>query len=104
MAISQRYTPNHAPGDSASYGIDMSMVLPYGVAIAQVGVAFWTNATPPQPGSGITGTGGGTNGKQAWLTVNGGTAGVDYQLRWSVTDSLGNIWTRTGLLLCAQTS
>ena len=33
-----------------------------------------------------------------------GVDGKDYQLRWSATDTSGNVFPRTALLLCAQTS
>lgn len=43
-------------------------------------------------------------GRAVYTQLAGGQDGVDYQIRWIVTDMYGNRWTRTGLLLCAHTS
>jgi len=43
-------------------------------------------------------------GRSLLAFITGGVAGQDYQLRWVAQDSRGNLWQRTGLLLCARTS
>jgi hypothetical protein len=43
-------------------------------------------------------------GRAVYASLTGGVEGKDYQVRWSATDSDGNIWPRTALVLCAQTS
>jgi hypothetical protein len=43
-------------------------------------------------------------GRKVYAVVSGGDPGVDYQFRWSVTDTHGYQWTRTGLMLCGETS
>lgn len=43
-------------------------------------------------------------GRSVYANVGGGAPGTDYQFRWTITDTLGNRWTRTGLVLCAETS
>ena len=43
-------------------------------------------------------------GRAVYAFVFGGNPGVDYQFRWTVTDSFGNSFQRTGLLLVAPTS
>jgi hypothetical protein len=36
--------------------------------------------------------------------LTGGVSGTDYQIKWTATDSAGNVWPRTALVLCADTS
>lgn len=43
-------------------------------------------------------------GRAVYAFVRGGNPGVDYQFRWTITDTLGNRFTRTGLLLVGLTS
>jgi hypothetical protein len=43
-------------------------------------------------------------GRKVFANVGGGDPGVDYQFRWTITDTLGSRWTRTGLLLVGPTS
>ena len=44
------------------------------------------------------------SGRRVWAFALGGVAGVDYQFRWVVYDTLRNRYTRTGLLLVGATS
>ena len=39
-----------------------------------------------------------------YIGLQGGIDGTDYQLRFTVNDTAGNTWSRTALILCAQTS
>ena len=43
-------------------------------------------------------------GRAIYASLSGGVLGPDYQLHWNAIDTLGNVWPRTGLLLCAYTS
>jgi hypothetical protein len=108
MALSRRYAV-HAPADDALYGMDFSPLLSTGAAITSGQLQFWTNT----PGNVVSAAGDWTidpnvgimvRGRSVIARIAGGVAGTDYQLRWIITDSLGNEYTRTGLLLVAQTS
>ena len=105
MPISRRYSPEHPPSESCSFGLDYSFVIPVGVGIESGTLSIFTNTADPQDAS--------TDWKQGPVTVQGraiyanllgGVAGTDYQLRWTATDSQGNVWPRTTLVLCAETS
>jgi hypothetical protein len=67
--------------------------------------AAWQQATP-----GVTiptanyALGTAVHGRMVYSAVAGGVAGQDYMFRWIVTDTLGNRWTRTGLVFCSETS
>ena len=56
------------------------------------------------PGSSYLSLGTAVEGRTVYSRLQGGVAGQDYQLRWVIGDTDGNIWTRTALLLCAPTS
>ena len=43
-------------------------------------------------------------GRVLYASLFGGHDGIDYQLRWTATDTSGNVWPRTALLFCARTS
>jgi hypothetical protein len=81
-----RHGPNVPPGDQPS-------------------VSVWTN-TPGniQPSYDWTISDVDVEGRTVFATFTGGIEGTDYQIRWVVTDTHGNVWPRTGLILCAQTS
>jgi hypothetical protein len=85
--------------------MDFSFVLPPGVGITAGSVAQWTN-TPGnvQQTSDLTLGAVEVRGRAVYAEVTGGIEGTDYQLRWQITDTAGNTWERTGLILCAQTS
>lgn len=105
MPLSRRYTPEWSPGDKATIGMDFSFVLPPGVGINEAALTVLRNTNPPIPSNGdwsqapvqIL-------GRAVYSVLTGGVAGIDYQLRWQITDSQGNVWTRTALMLCAYTS
>jgi hypothetical protein len=104
MPLSRRYYPEHAPGEKAVYGMDFSYVIPPGVGIAGGSVVIFTNAVPPQSTLDFQTLMAGVRGRTIYATLSGGVEGRDYQVRWSVNDTDGNVWPRTALLLCAQTS
>lgn len=105
MALSRRYTPEHPPGESSTYGLDYSFIIPPGVGITAASVAIFTNVASPQDASADWTIGPvGVMGRVIYATLAGGVEGKDYQIRWQATDTLGGIWPRTCLQLCAQTS
>lgn len=105
MALSRRYTPEHPPGEQCTYGMDFSFIVPPGVGLASGTLAVWKNIVPPVDDS-TNWTIGAVSvlGRVLYADLTGGVEGTDYQIRWVVTDTDGNIWPRTALQLCAQTS
>ena len=105
MPLSRRYTPEHPPLESCRFGMDYSFLLPPGVGIASASVEVWTN-TPGDVQLSQDWTIGMVQwqGRTVYADLTGGIEGTDYQVRWQVTDTDGNVWPRTGLILCAQTS
>lgn len=108
MPLSRRYSPEWSPGDTATIGMDFSYVLPPGVGIASnPSLSIWSNFAQP-----VDATATDWNvlqsplvvGRAVYAIVHGGQPGIDYQFRWNITDTLGNVWTRTGLLLVGLTS
>jgi hypothetical protein len=112
MPLSRRYSPEWAPGEIASIGIDMSNIIPPGVGILGAQLLILTNTVPPQETTDFTAQAGATPGwfatsvvgRAVYATISGGVEGRDYQLEWAINDSGGNAWVRTALLLCAPTS
>lgn len=105
MPLSRRYTPEHPPGESCSFGLDYSFIIPVGAAIQSGSLAIQTNTANPQPADGdwsispIE-----VRGRAIYANLSGGVAGTDYQLVWTAVDTSGNVWPRTTLVLCAPTS
>lgn len=106
MPLARRYLPEHAPGEDCVYGMDFSYVIPPGVGVQLANLKAWTNAIPPVDVSNVDFQIGpvASRGRTVYARLAGGIEGTDYQLRWSVVDTDGNIWPRTALVLCAQTS
>lgn len=104
MPLSRRYTPEHAPGEKGDYGLDYSFIVPPGVGIASGSLAIYTNVANPVASSDFTIGPVTVQGRVIYANLTGGVPGTDYQLRWSATDTDGNIWPRTCLVLCALTS
>jgi hypothetical protein len=105
MPLTRRYTPEHPPGESCNFGLDYSFVLPKGVGITAGSLSIWSNTVAPAPAdSDWTAGPVAIQGRVIYATLTGGIEGKDYQLRWNCTDSRGNTWPRTTLVLCAQTS
>ena len=105
MALSRRYTPEHPPGESCNFGLDLSLIVPPGVGITSGKLDIFTNTYPFSAADADWVKGDVTvNGRTVYAQLSGGVEGQDYQLRWTATDSNGNVWPRVTLVLCAQTS
>lgn len=106
MPLTRRYTPEIPPGEQSLIGMDFSYVIPPGVGIASGSVSLFTNTVAPAASADMTFGPVTVRGRVLYapITVLDAALGNDYQLRWKAVDSQGNIWPRTGLLLCAQTS
>lgn len=102
--VSRRYSPSWPQGDNGPVGIDMSPVIPTGAGITSATLSILTNTAPPASSTDFTVASPVIEDRAVYATLGGGVVGRDYQLRWSVIDTLGNQWQRTGLLLCAQTT
>jgi hypothetical protein len=103
MAISRRY-PEKPPLEQVALAIDLSPILPPGVGLVYATIDPYTNTNPALLATDMSLTEPSVRGRYAEAWATGGTAGADYQIRWHLTDSQGNVWTRTALLLCAETS
>lgn len=105
MPLSRRYTPEHPPGEVCKFALDYSFLIPPGVGLVSGEVEIWTN-TPGdvQPSHDWTIGPVEIEGRTVHAELTGGTEGTDYQIRWTVRDTRGNVWPRTVLVLCAQTS
>ena len=106
MPLSRRYTPEIVPGESCQIGMDFSFVIPPGVGINNGSVTIFTNTASPAISSDLTMGEVTITGRTLYapITATAAALGKDYQLRWIAYDSQGNIWPRTALLLCAQSS
>ena len=104
MPMSRRYSPEHPPGESCNIGLDYSPLIPPGVGVVGGSLAIFTNVAVPLPSADFSIGPVTINGRTVYARISGGVEGTDYQLRWSATDTQGNVWPRTCLLLCAQTS
>ncbi|MBO0863666.1 MAG: hypothetical protein J2P16_01150 [Mycobacterium sp.] len=105
MPLSRRYSPEKPPAEVTRFGMDFSPVLPPGVGITSGTVELWTN-TPGDiaPTTELTAEPVKILGRAVYAQLSGGIEGTDYQVRWKITDTAGNTWQRTALVLCAQTS
>lgn len=106
MPLSRRYTPEIAPGESSVFGMDYSTLVPPGVGLAAGALAFLTNTQPPAATAQLTAGPVSVHDRMLYarVTAAGAAAGGDFQLVWTATDTDGNVWPRTGLVLCAPTS
>jgi hypothetical protein len=105
MPLTRRFQPEHPPGESCNFGLDFSFVIPPGVGIASGSLAIFTNTVPPAAADADWTKGAVTvRGRAIYAMLSGGIEGKDYQLRWSATDTEGNVFPRTTLILVAQTS
>ena len=106
MPMTRRYTPEIVPGETCQVGMDFSFVIPPGVNIVQGAMTVWANVVPPGRSDELAAGPVTIRGRTLYapITATGAALGKDYQLRWQATDSQGNVWPRTALLLCAQTS
>jgi hypothetical protein len=85
------------------FALDYSAILPLGVVISDADLDIVINTNPVEPQSDWTQGAVEIFGRRVYCLLSGGVEGTDYQLRWTVTDSLGNTWPRTCLVLCAET-
>ena len=105
MPISRRYSPEHPPDEVCAFGMDYSFVIPAGVGICEGCLEIFTNTVPPHEADDdwncdeVR-----VRGRALFARLRGGHSGTDYQLRWTATDTEGNVWPRTALCLCADTS
>lgn len=104
MSINNRYEQPHPATQVAVYGLDFSTILPAGVTISDVRLGQFFNTVPPSVSSDFTVGDLAPAGRRVYAQLAGGVSGKDYQIVWTATDSLNNIWVRTVLLLCASTS
>lgn len=105
MPLSRRYSPEHPPGESCSFGLDYSFILPVGVGLEDGQLAILTNTAAPADASADWTIGAvQVRGRALYAMLSGGVAGTDYQLKWTARDTAGNTWPRTTLVLCADTS
>lgn len=105
MSLARRHSPEHAPGDSALYGMDFSFVLgPNAVIISALISVFENTFAPAAPSPDFTVGPVTIDGSIVYARLSGGVEGADYQIRHRIEDSDGNTWNRTALVLCAQTS
>jgi len=99
-----RYVPSWAPNEADPVGINMAMVIPNGVGISTASLTIWTNTATPALSTDFTISAPSIEGRVVYATLSGGVVGRDYQLRWVVTDTLGDVWPRMALLLCSTPS
>jgi hypothetical protein len=105
MPLSRRYTPEHPAGEACVFGLDFSAVIPPGVGIASGDLDIFTNTVPPNAADADWTKGPvSVQGRVLYATLAGGLDGTDYMLTWTATDTAGNVWPRTGLILVAATS
>jgi hypothetical protein len=104
MPLSRRYSPEHPPGESCLFGLDFSFIIPKGVGITIGSLSIWTNTVAPVESTDFAIGPVEVRGRTVYANLSGGVEGTDYQLRWVATDTEGNVWPRTALVLCAQTS
>lgn len=105
MPISRRYSPEHPPGETCSFGLDYSFVVPVGVGVESGTLAIFKNDAVQTPAGSDWQIGPvSVRGRAIYATLSGGVAGTDYQLEFTAIDTAGNKWPRTALVLCAPTS
>jgi hypothetical protein len=104
MPLSRRYSPEWSPGEASVIGLDFSFLVPPGVGLTGGALSIWTNKVQATPTSDFAIGPVGVQGRTIYASLSGGVEGTDYQLRWVATDTRGNVWPRTCLLLCALTS
>jgi hypothetical protein len=105
VPLSQRYSPEHPPGDTCTFGYDFSPLIPRGVTLVSASLSVLTNTAPPVDVTDLwTFKTVNVDDRTAWALLSGGVTGTDYILQWTAFDTDGNTWVRSGLVLCAPTS
>lgn len=84
--------------------MDFSFVVPPGTGLLGGSLSIWTNVSSPLLSADWTIGPVKVLNRALYTTLSGGVEGTDYQLRWIAYDTDGNVWPRTALVLCAQTS
>lgn len=103
--LSGRYRPPHPPFEVCTFMMDFSNVIPLGVGIASGTLDIHQNTVPPSEASSDWTIGPvKVRGRALYATLGGGVHGSDYRLSWYATDTEGNVWPRTGLVLVAATT
>lgn len=101
----KRYYPDHPSTELCYFGMDLSAVVPPGVGLVSGELAIFTNVANPVAADGDWTVGTvEVHGRSIYALLTGGVLGTDYQLRWTATDSVGSVWPRMALILCAETS
>jgi hypothetical protein len=95
----------HPKEETAVFMFDYSALVGRGVSLSNPSLSIFTNTVPPVAADGdwVKGTVS-ILGRAVYATLSGGIEGKDYQLRWSATDTEGNSWPRTTLVLVSPTS
>lgn len=103
--LSRRYAA-HPPKEACYFGMDFSPVVPRGSVIGGGTVLVFTNTFVTAPVESTAWAVGPVmqDGRRVFALFSGGVEGTDYQIRWTVADTVGNVWVRTALCLCSQTS
>lgn len=105
MPLTRRYSPEFAPGESCTFGMDFSAIIPPGVGITAGVLDIFHNVVPPTFAETEWTIGPvQVHGRVLYATLSGGVTGTDYLLRWVAYDTDGNIWPRDALILVANTS
>lgn len=101
----KRYLPDHPSTETCYFGLDLSFVIPYGVGVASASLAIFTNSATPVPADADWTAGPVVvRGRSIYALLSGGVIGTDYRLSWTAVDTMGSVWPRTALILCAETS
>lgn len=105
VAVTGRYQPSHPPEEVCDFGMDFSFIVPYGVGITSGTLSIYSNlANPVAADSDWIKGAVQVRGRAITSWLSGGHGGTDYKFVWTAVDSIGNNWTRTALVLCADTS
>ena len=100
----RRYGVPKPVAEDAEFWFDFSRIIPKGVGIASATVVITTNTVPPLPATGLVAGPVQIDDRAVYATFTGGQDGIDHQVTWTATDTQGNIWPRTVLLLSANTT
>lgn len=101
--LTRRYG-THPPSEDCLFGMNFDFVIPSDVAIVGATLDILVNEAPPVTTADWSIGPVAIEGRVVYARLSGGTDGTDYQIRWTVTDSDGNVWPRTALVLVAATS
>jgi hypothetical protein len=105
MGLSRRFQPEKDPAEVCSFGMDFAPILAPGVGIVSASLAIFTNTAVPLAAD-LDFTVGPVQvqGRAVYVVLGGGKSGIDYRLQFTATDTDGNVWPRTALVLVSATS